>query len=337
MLKNCVRDSNALRAKRCRKHKAGDHSLCHPECHIRPPRVPRGRAPCSGCGKPMPDFRGAAPAGKRMCHPCRRLRLAAEGKGNIKKLRRAGPEKECVECGKTFQPSNTGQTACSITCSAAARRARGAYGVTHTCPICGTQYWLNCGGQRTCSRSCGQILRIRNSTPRAPKPRIKKARPARPCTVCGTPMPQHKRSYCTQRCRVIASGVRVMDLYALACAQGAGGKQWRGLLVRYLKERDGTHCQICHKPINYTLKAGPHGHPSGKGPSIDHVIPRSQGGNDDLSNTGAATVHAKHAAATNNSCCSDRPVFFPPHGWGSHQPASPKLAFVRDVRCERSW
>lgn len=45
---------------------------------------------------------------------------------------------------------------------------------------------------------------------------------------------------------------------------------------------DGDKCAICNHRVDLTLKSGPRG--DRRGPSIDHVIPRSQGGSDDLAN-----------------------------------------------------
>jgi 5-methylcytosine-specific restriction endonuclease McrA len=102
--------------------------------------------------------------------------------------------------------------------------------------------------------------------------------------VCGRPIGQRRRSYCTYACQVRACGARVCDLYRLASEKGFKGAGWRHLLVGYLRERDGANCQICRKPIRYDLRSGVHGDPSGLGPSIDHVVPRSEGGDDDLAN-----------------------------------------------------
>ncbi len=73
-------------------------------------------------------------------------------------------------------------------------------------------------------------------------------------------------------------------MYRLASLAGCDGARWRDLLVGYLRERDGDRCQICKHKINFALASGPRGHASGRGPSIDHVIPKSEGGDDALAN-----------------------------------------------------
>ena len=64
-----------------------------------------------------------------------------------------------------------------------------------------------------------------------------------------------------------------MALYRLAAQVGAVGARWRELLVGYLRERDGDRCGICRRPIRFDLPSGPKG--DDRGPSIDHVLPRS--------------------------------------------------------------
>jgi 5-methylcytosine-specific restriction endonuclease McrA len=73
-----------------------------------------------------------------------------------------------------------------------------------------------------------------------------------------------------------------MGFYALACQIGVNGARWREMLVGYIVERDGPRCGICQRKVDLTLKSGPKG--DDRGPSIDHIVPRSQGGDDDLAN-----------------------------------------------------
>lgn len=50
---------------------------------------------------------------------------------------------------------------------------------------------------------------------------------------------------------------------------------WIRALMRYLAERDGLDCGICGRKVRMAYKSGPTGVPSGLGPSVDHIIPRS--------------------------------------------------------------
>lgn len=89
---------------------------------------------------------------------------------------------------------------------------------------------------------------------------------------------------CSTQCRIDAIAVQLCDLYRVATDRGMAGAGWLRLLMEYLRERDGEQCQICHDPIDWLMKSGPRGDPSGLGPSIDHVVPRSVEVNDDPSN-----------------------------------------------------
>jgi 5-methylcytosine-specific restriction endonuclease McrA len=107
------------------------------------------------------------------------------------------------------------------------------------------------------------------------------------CKVCGRERQEGQRwlKFCTYHCWVADNADRVNQLYALACQRNAAGAGWRLNLIGYLRERDGDRCQICHRMIrDFSLPSGPKGDPTGNGPSIDHLIPRSQGGSDELAN-----------------------------------------------------
>lgn len=97
--------------------------------------------------------------------------------------------------------------------------------------------------------------------------------------------------YCSDVCRsrkvLDAAGARVKDLYALATKYNKltrtyEGAEWRKALIQYLVDRDGDKCGICNRKVDITLKSGTKG--SRLGPSVDHIIPRSQGGEDELAN-----------------------------------------------------
>ena len=57
-----------------------------------------------------------------------------------------------------------------------------------------------------------------------------------------------------------------------------GGRGVQALLVQVLHEQ-GLTCHLCLKPVVLGLRAR---HP--RGPSLDHVIPRSRGGTNDREN-----------------------------------------------------
>lgn len=77
---------------------------------------------------------------------------------------------------------------------------------------------------------------------------------------------------------------RIMGLYrsAIATLEIPKASMWLHTMCAYLADRDGPRCAICRKHVDLTLSSGPRG--NAKGPSVDHVVPRSKGGSDDLAN-----------------------------------------------------
>jgi 5-methylcytosine-specific restriction endonuclease McrA len=95
-------------------------------------RMPRSSVPCAGCGKPMVGGVGSLPAGKRMCHPCRRTnpqhlakkKSEAAARDRVTYLARK-VEKVCAQCGEMFQASGETVRCCSGTCGQLLRNAEG--------------------------------------------------------------------------------------------------------------------------------------------------------------------------------------------------------------------
>ncbi|MGH8950184.1 MAG: HNH endonuclease [Acidimicrobiia bacterium] len=111
----------------------------------------------------------------------------------------------------------------------------------------------------------------------------------RTCAGCGAAFvarPSFKR-YCSPLCRPspnAAESARIMGLYreSISKLNIAQASMWRHRMCEYLAGRDGRRCAICRRRVDLSLPSRPRGHDMG--PSIDHVIPRSQGGSDDLAN-----------------------------------------------------
>lgn len=238
--------------------------------------MPRKSVPCKRCGKPLAVGRGSRP--DPTCRPCRRVHREPYGARDT-----TPPDRTfvCGHCARETAVMHDGQRFCSRSCVSESRRAPSV-----TCEVCQSQFWPGKDRRKLCSRRCAVALRsIRANAARACRPpRAPAPRPPRPCSVCGSAMPPAKRSYCSYTCRIQTCGERVLDLYRLACGHGWSGAGWRKLLVGYLRERDGDDCRICRKAIRYDIPSGPRGDPSGLGHSIDHVVPRSQDGGDELAN-----------------------------------------------------
>lgn len=123
----------ALRARRHRQHKAGDHSLCdHPVCSCcgkrlswskLPPDLRRcrdcrarygnGQAACTCCGAPMQLAKTTAPRDRRICRPCR-----------MQEPQRVPEPRVCDLCKESYVPKPShrpGQRFCSKSCAQAWR------------------------------------------------------------------------------------------------------------------------------------------------------------------------------------------------------------------------
>lgn len=95
--------------------------------------------------------------------------------------------------------------------------------------------------------------------------------------------------YCAPECRYTARLGQLNSWYWYAHTTGAGfePRRWRKALIWWMRERDGDTCHICQNtrgPIQWDMKSGPLGDPTGMGPSIDHITPQSKGGGDEVAN-----------------------------------------------------
>jgi 5-methylcytosine-specific restriction endonuclease McrA len=192
----------------------------------------------------------------------------------------------CAHCGSSL--SGQQRKYCSRTCSnratsdvrAAAHRTSANPRKGRTCVQCGRTYDAGNTEQVVCSRAC-QYARTAEQRP-GPTSRVYFPE----CKGCGRTFASQWSAtrWCSYRCRVDDCGDRVNALYALACDIKRPGEahKWRAILIGYLIERDGNRCAMCRKRLDPSLPSGPRG--DRMGISIDHVVPRSQGGSDDLAN-----------------------------------------------------
>lgn len=199
-------------------------------------------------------------------------------------------ERRCEECGTAFaaNPGADSRKFCSLVCNAAYQsRTRGAAPrVGRTCIQCAATFKANNAEQRTCSHECARAYRAAHKP--APEPKLPK--PSRVyfpvCKGCGRVFCARSaaKRWCSYRCQVNDVAERINSLYALACDMKRPGESraWRKVLLGYLVERDGDRCGICRKRVDLSLRSGTRGNPMG--PSVDHIVPRSQGGSDDLTN-----------------------------------------------------
>lgn len=228
----------------------------------------------------------------------------------------------CRTCGREFSRAYSQQHYCSLPCrpSLIARQPKPRERCSHrSCEVCGTIYRAKMVEQRTCGRACGVELRRRSGDPRFGRPRTKW--PAsriwvQPCVVCGglfVSRRNRKRWTCSNQCgdretnqrrrppptrypcsgcaTLLPIGRRKCD-DCLAADRKIRRKQDKrrrralkaGVLTeRYtlaeIAARDSYKCGLCHRQVAMD-KAAPHP----KSPSIDHVVPLAELGDDTRAN-----------------------------------------------------
>lgn len=231
-----------------------------------------GGRTCRVCGRLMWTGKGVLPQGQATCRPCR-AELQAE-KPKFDKTPRA-----CKTCGSLFVPRLQKHVYCSKRCNDVSVNRQARRKPDRVCPQCGITFTRTTHYQVCCSVGCAQIRRYGKSTAGScPIPWAE-------CRACGASfVARGRRSYCTPICQRQANIAKTMGLYRAAVSTGRVkvAMHWHRELVAYLVKRDGRRCGICSKPINLDLTSGPRGNDAG--PTIDHVVPRSHGGSDELSN-----------------------------------------------------
>lgn len=106
------------------------------------------------------------------------------------------------------------------------------------------------------------------------------------CPNCGEERKFDRKmaSYCSDKCRytyraddlaeMVEAARKSMDL-------GTATGKLRDLFL-YLADRDGKHCHLCGRKVDLDRSD------TKLGPSVDHIIPRSKGGSNELSNLALA-------------------------------------------------
>ena len=287
-------------SKTCRHAQSGHHS----SCKINPRQ-------CEHCDEWYVGRRRGAGGMARFCSPACRSAMKAS---NIYHLR-------CIECDAWFVAQRPTGQFCSGTCDNRARdRRRGPRPArgwrTILCEWCGKPHVTRTTSTRSCSTTCSTNLRSSEQPGGwvcpVPEP------PATPvhywdCEHCGrTVASRRRRKFCTERCRHAAAGrlpdrtdVTIADCevcgktYCRPTSRGARfcskrcmrreGKVRRkkGLATpsmrRKVLERDGWRCHLCGKKIPdrpFKNRAND--------PTVDHLIPRSAGCCNEMSNLAAA-------------------------------------------------
>lgn len=184
----------------------------------------------------------------------------------------------CQRCGESFEARRPNQKYCSAKCSnqrqgiacavcggpiqnsrttlpegrAVCRPCRQASPIPYKlkpipCPVCRGEFTPYAARIKTCSKSCGARLRAMT------------LRPAGQDAVDR----QRERWQAKNRRRRAAKRGQPSEPYTLT----------------EIAERDRSRCQLCRRKVNMALKA-----PHPKSPTIDHVVPIADGGDDTRAN-----------------------------------------------------
>ena len=152
--------------------------------------------------------------------------------------------------------------------NAARLRKSGDDGSPRDCEHCGKRYQpLIATPSKFCSRKCKD--KAKNAHARTAR-LTRKAQTGRLCGLCGgvvAPSLRVDAKFCSATCAAIAHGG--LELH----------HRRKRAVVRQLVKRDGAKCAICGKRVAID-KPWPHR----LSPSIDHVIPVSDGGSDAVAN-----------------------------------------------------
>ena len=201
------------------------------------------------------------------------------------------PRPECRVCGDTVK--ERGRQYCSKECMGVGFRDN--YGDTTTekpCQVCGTVMRVQAHRlhqKKWCSIECQGVGRIKSGGTWARNRGIKISSPIAfgECLHCGKPFSSrhHATGYCSDACRYAPhledARTRTNELYRLASnhLQPGESARWRKVLHLLIREQDGDICAVCFDPIDFRLSGR-----DPRGPSVEHLIPRSKGGGDELSN-----------------------------------------------------
>lgn len=227
----------------------------------------------------------------------------------VKISRTGGAYRYCSEECKQRGVSRKGRMVCPLIPDVKWSAGRGQWHESRwvSVPLPGAGYRIDHSGRRrylkhkrTCAR-CGDTFLVSSPSYRAvfcslecrhpkredPGPVLgPKYIPPRDCLKCGDPIyhpkPNQKRhGECSRRHHI----ARTMELYEAAYSTGRvrQAMRWRYELVGYLRDRDGDDCALCGDRMDFTVTTGARGE-SDEGPTIDHIVPRSLGGSNDLAN-----------------------------------------------------
>ncbi|HUR24000.1 MAG TPA: HNH endonuclease signature motif containing protein [Acidimicrobiales bacterium] len=196
-------------------------------------------------------------------------------------------DQRCGSCKQTlpltdFSPSYRGKTgtwckACFADYNAGRSRLRLAHD-PRTCDWCGLLYIPTQlkAAAAYCSRDCK--TKARN---KAAQDAINAAKPPRLCPTCGTSLtPRHRSDavFCSVACSQRAHAV-TRKIRKRIGETGPRPRKQPLVSLEFIAKRDGYPCGICGGKVDMTRR-----HPDPLAASIDHIIPLSRGGSNDVVN-----------------------------------------------------
>lgn len=273
--------------------------------------------PCTRCGKlTYRGGKGGISPNGRVCRPCRAIAPAPyvrHGAGLPARL-----NCRCGWCAVQFMPRSRGDARtvnryCSRLCFGQAQgdAVRGRNLTYRQCEVCDKEYRYTYSKQRTCGRTCGAVLHVREMPPRLIK--VKVLPPPKVCAWCGRPGFTKHSAVCSRamesrarRSSPVVYGtcvecgilfVRRAGRLGAYCSERCGNrvrhrddrhrrktiaKVGDRISLARLGERDGWRCHICKRKVSKQHGNKPNA------PSIDHLVPTSLGGQHIWSNVALA-------------------------------------------------
>jgi len=197
----------------------------------------------------------------------------------------------CPNCGNSIRITRQGSFGrpalyCSRSCGRAfnekqrlARHLASKPDFVRHCASCGTEFSTRMKAQRFCSYDCRQNgYKVENKVKRDAN---RKTEFEYDCDLCGekiyrsTPLGGHKR-YHQPECSRIALQARYR---VKTVKRQSKTVKPSGLWVEKILETYGFICYLCNDPIDMKLPRT-----SKRGATVDHIIPLSRGGSDELDN-----------------------------------------------------